>query len=130
VLGNLNLATCDKLLRATGSPPHLKIALLPRMVHSKLVVIDGHLCDIGSANFTPLSHGVYDEINLYADDADFAEALEAAIAQHCEEGRFVGRRVGYRRVVSSVERVIVAYQARKGGKLRRRARNAARRFTP
>lgn len=130
VLGNLNLATCDKLLRATGSPPHLKIALLPRMVHSKLVVIDGHLCDIGSANFTPLSHGVYDEINLYADDADLAEALEDAIAHHCEEGRLVGRRVGYRRVVSSVERVIVAYQARKGGRLRRKARSAVRRFTP
>ena len=129
VLGNLNLATCDKLLRATGSPPHLKIALIPRMVHSKLVVIDGHLSDVGSANFTPLSHGVYDEINLYADDVVFAEALEALIAQHCEEGRFVGRRVGYRRVVSSVERMIVAYQSRKGGRLRRRAR-PARRSTP
>jgi cardiolipin synthase len=119
VLGHLNLSTLDKLLRTTGAPPNLTIVLLPRMVHSKMVVIDHRICDIGSANFTPLSHGVYEEINLYVDDARFAGALEAAAARHCEEGVVVERsRLGYRRIQSSVERAIVAYQSRKGGKLR------------
>ena len=115
VLGNLNRATCDVLMRLTGAPRHLTIVLLPRMVHSKVVVIDHRFCDIGSANFTPLSHGVYDEINLYADSPAFALALEAEIASHCEEGRVVERRVGYRRVTTQIEKAIVAYQSRRGG---------------
>ena len=68
VLANINRATCDALMRLTGAPVNLTIVLLPRMVHSKVVVIDHRFSDIGSANFTPLSHGVYDEINLYVDD--------------------------------------------------------------
>jgi len=115
VLGNLNRATCDVLMRTTGAPRNLTIVLLPRMVHSKVVVIDHRWSDVGSANFTPLSHGVYDEINLYADDEPFARALEAEIAMHCEEGRIVERRVGYRRVYTQIEKAIVAYQSRKGG---------------
>ncbi len=115
VLGNLNRATCDVLLRTTGAPQNLTIVLLPRMVHSKIVVIDHRWVDIGSANFTRLSHGVYDEINLYADAAPFARALEAEIARHCEDGRVVEERVGYRRVYTQIERAIVAYQSRKGG---------------
>ncbi len=119
VLGDLNRATCDKLLRLTGAPSHLTIVLLPRMVHSKIVVIDHRRSDIGSANFTPLSHGVYDEINLYADDDTFARKLESVVAQHAEEGQLAQQRVGYRRIYSQVERAIVAYQSRKGGRLRR-----------
>jgi cardiolipin synthase A/B len=116
VLGNLNLATCDTLMRRTGAPQNLTIVLLPRMVHTKMVVVDRRICDIGSANFTPLSHGVYEEINLYADDANFAAALEQVAETHCAEGRVVERRVGYRRLYSQVERAIVAYQSRKGAK--------------
>jgi cardiolipin synthase len=115
MLGNLNRATCDVLMRLTGAPRNLTIVLLPRMVHSKIVVIDHRFCDVGSANFTPLSHGVYDEINLYADSEPFAHALEHEIARHCEEGRVVERRVGYRRVTTQIEKAIVAYQSRKGG---------------
>jgi cardiolipin synthase A/B len=125
VLGNLNLATCDKLLRATRAPDNLTIVLLPRMVHTKMVIIDHRITDIGSANFTPLSHGVYDEINLYCDDERFARALEAAAYGHCAEGRLVERRVGYRRFHSSIERAIVAYQSRKAPRLRVRARPPA-----
>jgi len=115
VLGNLNLATCDQLLRRTGAPANLTICLLPRMVHSKFVVVDSRFVDIGSANFTPLSHGVYTEINMYADDTDFALRLEEVALAHCAEGRVVGQRVAYRRFNSQVERAIVAYQSRKGG---------------
>jgi cardiolipin synthase len=115
VLGNLNRATCDALMRVTGAPRNLTIVLLPRMVHSKAVVIDHRFVDIGSANFTPISHGVYDEINLYADAAPFARAIEHEIAQHCLEGRVVEQRVGYNRIYTQVEKAIMAYQARKGG---------------
>ena len=116
VLGNLNLATCDRLLKLTGSPANLSIVILPRIVHSKIVVVDHQVTDIGSANFTPLSHGVYDEINMYVNDADFACRVEAVMDQHAEEGQIAGRRVGgYRRLATQIERAIVAYQSRKGG---------------
>ncbi len=115
VLGNVNRATCDALLKTTGAPENLTIVLLPRMVHSKVVVIDHRWVDVGSANFTPLSHGVYDEINLYVDSPSFARAIEAEVATHCLEGRVVEQRVGYRRVYTSIEKAIMAYQSRRGG---------------
>lgn len=119
VLGNLNRSTCDTLLRHTGAPSNLSIVLLPRMVHSKIVIVDRRVCDIGSANFTPLSHGVYDEINMYAASEAFARDLEAAVDVHCLEGQVVEGRIGYRKLHSSIERAIVAYQSRKGGRLPR-----------
>ncbi len=112
---NINRATCDTLMRLTGAPENLTIVLLPRMVHSKVVVIDHRFGDVGSANFTSLSHGVYDEINLYADTAPFALALEAEIARHCADGRVVDQRLSYRRMYSGLERAIIAYQSRRGG---------------
>ncbi len=116
VLGDLNRATCDRLLRRTRAPSNLQIVMMPRMVHAKVVVRDGRYTDLGSANFTPLSHGVYDELNAHIDDRRLARSLESAIDTHCEEGRVVGRRVGYRRVHFQVERAIVAYQGRKSPK--------------
>jgi len=115
VLGNLNRATCDTLRKVTGAPDHLRIVLLPRMVHSKVVIIDRRVVDIGSANFTRLSHGVYDEINLFADHAPFAAQLEAEIARHCVEGLVVDDRLGYRRMATQLEKAIVAFQSRRGG---------------
>jgi cardiolipin synthase A/B len=120
VLGNINRATIDLLMRLAGTPdqpapPNLKVVLLPRMVHSKVVVIDHRFADVGSANFTPLSHGVYDEINLYADNADFARALETEIASHCETGQIVEERLRWRKMYSGLERAIIAYQSRRGG---------------
>jgi cardiolipin synthase len=115
VLANINRATCDALMRLTGAPVNLTIELVPRMVHSKVVVIDHRFCDIGSANFTPLSHGVYDEINLYVDDPPFARAVEAEIAGHCEHSRVADSRLSYRRMYSGLERAIMAYQSRRGG---------------
>jgi len=116
VLANINRATCDMLMRLTGAPQNLTIVLLPRMVHSKVVVIDHRFSDVGSANFTSLSHGVYDEINVYADCEPFARALEAEIARHCDDGgEIVDSRLRYRRVYSVTERAIIAYQSRRGG---------------
>jgi cardiolipin synthase len=115
VLTNVNRATCDALMRLTGAPDNLTIALMPRMVHSKVVVIDHRFCDIGSANFTPLSHGVYDEINLYIDNEPFARAVEAEIDRHREDSRIVESRLSYRKMYSGLERAIMAYQSRRGG---------------
>jgi cardiolipin synthase len=116
VLGATNRATCDMLRRLTGAPQNLQIVLLPRMVHSKVVVIDHRWSDVGSANFTALSHGVYDEINLYADSTPFARALEAEIELHCADGgRLVDQKLTWRRAYSGIERAIVSFQARRGG---------------
>jgi cardiolipin synthase len=115
VLANINRATCDALMRLTGAPDNLTIALVPRMVHSKVVVIDHRFCDIGSANFTPLSHGVYDEINLYVDNPPFARAVEAEIESHCAHSRLAESRLSYRKMYSGFERAIMAYQSRRGG---------------
>ena len=115
VLGATNRATCDALMRMTNAPENLTIVLLPRMVHSKVVVIDHRWSDVGSANFTALSHGVYDEINLFADCAPFAQALEAEIARHCNDGVVADQRLRWRRMYSGLEAAIVAYQSRRGG---------------
>lgn len=115
VLANINRATCDALMRLTGAPDNLTIVLVPRMVHSKVVVIDHRFSDVGSANFTSLSHGVYDEINLYADSESFARALEAEIERHGEDAKIADQRLRYRRMYSGFERAIIAYQSRRGG---------------
>ncbi len=115
VLGATNRSVCDALMRTSGGPQNLTIILLPRMVHSKVVVIDHRWVDVGSANFTSLSHGVYDEINLYADCAPFAVALEDEIESHCGDGLIVDSRLRWRRMYSGLERAIVAYQSRRGG---------------
>ncbi len=115
VLGATNRSVCDALMRTTGAPQNLTIILLPRMVHSKVVVIDHRWADVGSANFTSLSHGVYDEINLYADSVPFAVGLEQEIESHCTDGLVVDSRLRWRRMYSGLERAIVAYQSRRGG---------------
>ena len=115
VMANINRAQLDALMRLTGAPENLTIVLLPRMVHSKVVVIDHRYSDIGSANFTSLSHGVYDEINLFADSEPFARALEEEIERHCGDGRIADSRVTYHKMVSGLEAAIIAYQSRRGG---------------
>jgi len=114
VIGAQNLATCDELLRRTGAPHNLTISLHPRMVHSKVFVVDGRFTDIGSANFTTLSHGVYDEVDLYVDDIEFARQMEKLIAQHLRESRIAGSRVRYSSIYKHVERAIVGFQSRNG----------------
>jgi phosphatidylserine/phosphatidylglycerophosphate/cardiolipin synthase-like enzyme len=115
VLGNMNRLSCDAIMRLTGNPKNLKIVLVKRMVHSKVVIVDHRWSDVGSANFTPLSHGVYDEINLYADCEPFALALEAEINMHAVDGFVADSRLSYRKMVSGIERAILAFQSRRGG---------------
>jgi cardiolipin synthase len=124
VIRDVNLHTCDDLLRRTGAPEHLRIVLHPQMVHGKAIVVDSEWVDIGSANFTSLSHDVYEEVNLYRRDQTFARAVEAAIEKDIQNGRPAPGRVAYRRVRMLVERAVVNHETRKGK--RRQANGSSR----
>lgn len=115
LLQSLGLATCAQLMKRSGAPENLRIVLHPKMVHAKFVVVDHRYSDVGSANFTKLSHGVYDEVNLYVDDVDFARQLTEHAMAHCEGGQVVQGKLSFKKLVSRIERATVAYQSRKGG---------------
>ncbi len=112
VLGHVNRQRCDLLLRLTDSAPNLRVVLHPRMIHSKVIVVDGHIVELGSANFTRISHGTYDETDLYVRDDTFAAGVEAAVQEHAAQGRRVTGRVPFSRLYATVERLIMAHQAR------------------
>ncbi|MCK5796528.1 MAG: phosphatidylserine/phosphatidylglycerophosphate/cardiolipin synthase family protein [Deltaproteobacteria bacterium] len=113
-LGSLNRASCDQLLRATGSE-NVRIVMLPSpMVHAKATVVDGAIADVGSANYTPLSHGAFSEINLFIRDATFAQALEKTILDVAARGEQMMGRVRRNHLFEWIERAIVEKQARKG----------------
>jgi len=111
VLGDLNLRTCHDLLRRTKNAENLRIFLHPRMVHGKAIVVDGLQVDIGSANFTPLSHGAYEEVNLYCQDATFAQAVEEAIEREILDSQPARHPVPHSPVNAWIERVISHRQA-------------------
>jgi cardiolipin synthase A/B len=103
VLGDLNLHTCAALLRRTGSPSNLRIVLHPRMVHGKAMVGDREWVDIGSTNFTKLSHGSYEEVDLYCRNRQLAAAVERAIEDEIAVGKPASLPLAYRRVQAVVE---------------------------
>lgn len=113
VIADLNRHICNQLLRRAGTAGNLRVVLHPRMVHGKAIVVDGERVDIGSANFTPLSHGAYEEVDLYCADVDLARAVERAIERDIEDGREVRFPIPYRRPYMLMERALSAYQARK-----------------
>ena len=111
ILGDLNLRTCHELLRRTDNAPNLRVFLHPRMVHGKAMVVDGTRVDIGSANFTALSHGGYEEVNLYAHDRSLARAVEDAIERDLADSRQVQHPVPHDRINALIEGLISSYQA-------------------
>jgi cardiolipin synthase A/B len=116
--GDLNRRILDRLVRRTGAP-NLRIVLHPRMVHAKVVVVDGLVADVGSANFTPLSSGVYDEVNLFVRNAAFAAEVEAWLRARCQEGRVVHTGVQFTPWRAHAERAVVGWQGRVTGRRRR-----------
>jgi len=120
ILGDLNRATCAKLLRATRSPSNLRIYFHPRMVHGKAIVGDGAWVDIGSTNFTPLSHGAYEEVDLYCRDAALAACVEGAIEAEIAAAERVQLPVRYRRAFVAVEKAISVAHARKARRRRKK----------
>ena len=111
VLGDLNLRTCHELLHRTNKAENLRIFLHPRMVHGKAIVVDGLHVDIGSANFTPLSHGAYEEVNVYCRDAAFAHAVEDAIEREILDSQPARHPVPHSPINAWIERVISHHQA-------------------
>jgi cardiolipin synthase A/B len=121
VIADLNLYTCDQILRRTRNADNVRIVLHPRMVHGKAMVVDTEWVDIGSTNFTPLSHGGYEEVDLYCRDHELARRVEAAIEKDIEDGMPASVPVPYRRIYAVVERAIVKYQARRPPTVRKAA---------
>lgn len=76
---DINLLTCSQILQRTGNPPNLRLVLHPTMVHAKVLVGDGEWVDLGSTNFTRLSHGGYEEVDVFCRDRMFARRVEQAI---------------------------------------------------
>jgi phosphatidylserine/phosphatidylglycerophosphate/cardiolipin synthase-like enzyme len=118
IIADLNLQTCNELLQRTGAPAHLNIILHPRMVHGKAIVADGERVDIGSANFTRLSHGAYEEVNLYSRQPAFAREVERAILADSKAGKRAMRAVPYRRAYAAVELALSHYHGGRGSALR------------
>ncbi len=118
VMGHINRATCNKLF-AHAQSDRLQIFVHPQMVHAKAIVIDERICDIGSANFTPLSHGVYDEVNLYVNDPAFAQDLVQAMQLRAAEATRLSRRFTTAKAALLLERAVVAYMSRRAAKRHR-----------
>ena len=112
IIGDLNLWTCAQLLQRTGSADNLRIVLHPRMVHGKAIVGDGAWVDIGSTNFTPPSHGGYEEVDLYCHDAAFAQQVEQAIERDIQGGTRASLPIRYRSVYVAVERLLSTVHGR------------------
>jgi cardiolipin synthase len=118
VIGDLNLWTCAEILRRTGSPANLRIFLHPRMVHGKAIVGDGEWVDVGSTNFTALSHRAYEEVDVFSRDADLARAVEAAIERDINGAQPARLPLQYRPIYVVIERAMSWYQSRRTRKRR------------
>jgi len=112
IIGDLNLWTCAQLLQRTRSADNLRIVLHPRMVHGKAIVGDGAWVDIGSTNFTPPSHGGYEEVDLYCRDAGFAQKVEQAIERDIQDGTRATLPIRYRSIYVVVERLLSTVHGR------------------
>lgn len=93
----------NRIRKRTGAPSHLRIALHRQIVHAKLVVADGARVDLGSANFTRLSHEGYGETNLHLNDPIVARALTRVVDGHAAEARIARRRIRHSRVRARLE---------------------------
>ena len=111
--GDLNLHHCAEILRRTGSPENLRLVLHPRMVHGKAIVGDGEWVDLGSTNFTRLSHGGYEEVDVFCRDRMFARRVEQAIEHELGNGAPARLPLAYSRLRVLTETMVSAFQGRK-----------------
>jgi len=108
--GDLNLFTCAKILKRTGSPENLRLVLHPTMVHGKAIVGDGEWVDLGSTNFTRLSHDGYEELDVFSRDRGFARRLEQTIEHATAAGTRAQLPLDYRLWRLGFEALISAFQ--------------------
>jgi phosphatidylserine/phosphatidylglycerophosphate/cardiolipin synthase-like enzyme len=110
---DINLQTCSQILQRTGNPPNLRLVLHPTMVHAKVLVGDGEWVDLGSTNFTRLSHGGYEEVDVFCRDRMFARRVEQAVEQELRAGAPAQLPLDYRRWRLAFELGVSAFQGRK-----------------
>jgi len=110
---DINLLTCAQILQRTGSPANLRVIFHPRMVHAKVLVGDGEWVDLGSTNFTRLSHGGYEEVDVFCRDRMFARRVEQAIAEEARAGTPATLPLDYRLWRLAFELGVSAFQGRK-----------------
>jgi cardiolipin synthase len=110
VAGDLNLFACAKILRRTGSPENLRVVLHPTMVHGKVIVGDGEWVDLGSTNFTRLSHNGYEELDVFIRDRMFARRVEQTVEQQVAAGTPARLPLDYRLWRLGFEALITAVQ--------------------
>ena len=108
--GDLNLFTCAKILRRTGSPENLRLVLHPTMVHGKAIVGDGEWVDLGSTNFSRLSHDGYEELDVFSRDRAFAWRVEQSIEHEAAAGTRAQLPLDYRLWRLGFEALISAFQ--------------------
>jgi cardiolipin synthase len=61
----------------------------PSMFHCKMMIVDGYLTMVGSANFDPRSFRLNDEANLNVYDAEFATRMTGIFEQDIARSREV-----------------------------------------
>jgi phosphatidylserine/phosphatidylglycerophosphate/cardiolipin synthase-like enzyme len=86
--------------------------LHPTMVHGKAIVGDGEWVDLGSTNFTRLSHGGYEEVDVFCRDRMFARRVEQAIEQEVRAGEQARLPLDYRLWRLAFELGVSAFQGR------------------
>lgn len=109
---DINLLTCARLLQRTGNAPNLRLVLHPTMVHAKVLVGDGEWVDLGSTNFTRLSHGGYEEVDVFCRDRMFARRVEQAIEQEARAATPAQLPLDYRLWRLAFELGVSAFQGR------------------
>ena len=82
------------------------------MVHAKVLVGDGEWVDLGSTNFTRLSHGGYEEVDVFCRDRMFARRVEQAIEQEVRAGAPARLPLDYRLWRLAFELGVSAFQGR------------------
>lgn len=104
ILNDYNLRILDEILKRTGSPDNLRVFLHPKMVHTKLMVFDGEIAQLGSTNCTALSHDTFEETDLWIQDPSLARALEDIVFERTGNCDRVEEQCPFDPVYAGIER--------------------------
>jgi len=111
-LQNSNVRTCNRLLRCTANGKNLRVFLHDKMVHSKALVIDGRIAEIGSANFTTLSHFCHGETEVVLRGRRTVEKLSRLLDARLADGVRVRKEMDYDPGIAFLERLYAWLQSR------------------
>ncbi|MCD6497880.1 MAG: phosphatidylserine/phosphatidylglycerophosphate/cardiolipin synthase family protein [Deltaproteobacteria bacterium] len=106
ILHDQNIWVLDELYRRSGAPDRLEVYLYPNMVHTKLLIWDETVAQIGSSNLTRLSHHGYEETDLWITDQATVSRLSALIIEHKKTCVQVSYPIAYSPFNCLVERIL------------------------